>query len=134
MRRTARSLALAAALLTLLVDGAGTAAARDYNNWHIHSGMPQLGELHRSAGFFPVILGVDLATYTASPGLWAYCPNATDKVLVGGDGGRTGAAGVCMNEAFVIHLLTIKPGQSAPDSWTLVPGTSFTYFLLSPAP
>jgi len=121
--------ALAGLFTALLV--AFPAAAREFNNWHIHSGLTELGAPHRSAAFFPALLGVDLATYKASPALWAYCPDATDKALVGGDGGRQGAAGVCMNEMYVIHLLTVPSGQTPPTGWTLVPGLTNTYYLLS---
>lgn len=120
-----------AALLAALLVVAPAAAARDFNNWHIHSGLTELGAPHRSAAFFPALLGVDLATYRASPSLWAYCPDATDKALVGGDGGRQGAAGVCMNEAYVIQLLTVKPGQTPPAGWALVPGLTSTYYRLT---
>ena len=120
-----------AGLLTALLIAFPATAAREFNNWHIHSGLTELGAPHRSAAFFPALLGVDLATYKASPALWAYCPDATDKALVGGDGGRQGAAGVCMNETYVIHLLTVPSGQTPPNGWTLVPGLTSTYYLLT---
>lgn len=120
-----------AGLLTLLLVAFPASAAREFNNWHIHSGLTELGSLHRSAAFFPALLGVDLGTYRASPALWAYCPNATDKVLVGGDGGRQGAAGVCMNETYVIHLLTVPADQTPPAGWTLVPGLTSTFYKLT---
>lgn len=122
-----------AGLLTMLLVASPASAAREFTNWHIHSGLTELGGRHRSAAFFPALLGVDPATYKASPALWAYCPDATDKVLVGGDGGRQGAAGVCMNETSVIHLLTVRPGQTPPAGWTLVPGLTSTYYELTPA-
>lgn len=120
-----------AGLLTALLVAFPATAAREFNNWHIHSGLTELGGPHRSAAFFPALLGVDLATYKAQPALWAYCPDATDKALVGGDGGRQGAAGVCMNETYVIHLLTVPAEQSAPAGWTLVPGLTSTYYQLA---
>jgi hypothetical protein len=128
MRRT---LTLAAGAAAALALAAPAAADREVsNNWHIHSGLPELGGLHRVAAFFPAILQVDLASYRATPSLWAYCPNATDKILVGGDGGKA-TAGVCMNESTVIHLLSVSSGQSAPAGWDPIPGSTTGYYRLT---
>jgi hypothetical protein len=127
-----RALVLAAGLLIALVAAYPASADRDYNNWHIHSALTELGGLHRPAAFFPAILDVDLATYKATPSLWAYCPNATDKVLVGGDGGSKSGAGVCMNETTIIHILTVPAEQSPPAGWSPIPGTSTGYYKLTP--
>jgi hypothetical protein len=126
-----RVLVLAAALVAALAAASPANADRDYNNWHIHSGLTELGGLHRSAAFFPAILGVDLATYKATSSLWAYCPDATDKPLVGGDGGSKSGAGVCMNETTIIHILTMPAGQPPPEGWLPIPGTSTGYYKLS---
>ena len=126
-----RALVVAAGMVTALFAAHAANADRDYNNWHIHSGLTELGGLHRPAAFFPTILGVDLATYKATPSLWAYCPNATDKVLVGGDGGSKSGAGVCMNETTIIHILTVPADQSPPAGWSPIPGTSTGYHKLT---
>ena len=129
-----RALILAAGLVTTLIAASPASADRDvFNNWHIHSDLTELGGLHRPAAFFPAILGVDLATYQATPSLWAYCPNATDKVLVGGDGGSKLGAGVCTNEMTVIHILTVEPDQSPPAGWSAIPGTLTGYYNLTSA-
>ena len=129
-----RALVLAVGSATALIAASPASADRNvFNNWHIHSGLTELGGLHRSAAFFPAILGVDLVTYKATPSLWAYCPNATDKVLVGGDGGSKSGAGICMNETMVIHILTVAPDQSPPAGWSPIPGTLTGYYKLTSA-
>ena len=75
------------------------------------------------------------AGYSAStPSLWAYCTDATDKALVGGDGGAKLAAGQCQNESYIIHLQSIASDAPAPAGWTgLTPSGGFTfYYLLTP--
>lgn len=121
---------LLAGILGALVVAYPASAEREvFNNWHIHSGLSG----HRPAAFFPAILGVSLSTYQADPALWAYCPNATDKALLG-DGvvdGSKSTAGVCMNETTVIHLLSVPSGQSPPEGWTAIPGSSTVYYRLT---
>ena len=123
---------LVAGILGALVVAYPASAEREvFNNWHIHSGLS--GGLHRPAAFFPTILGVSLSAYQADPALWAYCPNATDKALLG-DGvvdGSKSTAGVCMNDTTVIHLLSVPSGQSPPEGWTAIPGSSTGYYRLS---
>jgi hypothetical protein len=121
-------------VVTVLATGLtiATPASADravFNNWHVHNGLPG----GRPAAFFPAILGVSLADYQANPALWAYCPNATDKALLG-DGvveGSKSTAGVCMNEKTVIHLLSVPADQSPPEGWTRIPGSSTGYYMLS---
>ena len=123
---------LAGILGALVVANPASAEREVFNNWHIHSGLLS-GGLHRTAAFFPTILSVSLSAYQADPALWAYCPNATDKALLG-DGvldGSKSAAGVCMNETTVIHLLSVPSGQSPPEGWTAIPGSSTGYYRLS---
>jgi hypothetical protein len=122
--------ALAAAVVAALAAAAPASADRDvFTNWHVHNGLPG----GRPAVFFPTILGVSLADYQADPSLWAYCPDATDKVLLpnGANGSKT-AAGVCMNDTTVIHIMTVEPGQSAPENWSPIPNTSTGYYRLTP--
>lgn len=123
----------AAAAVAALALASTASAERDvFNNWHIHSGLT--GGLHKPAAFFPAILGVSLDVYKASPELWAYCPNATDKGFLNDgiiDGSKI-AAGICMNETTVIHLMTVNPDQTAPEGWARAPGTSTLWFKLTP--
>ena len=125
-----RSIMLAAAIAAGLVFAASASADREvFNNWHVHNGLPG----GRPAAFFPAILGVSLSAYQADPALWAYCPNATDKALLG-DGvvdGSKSSAGVCMNESTVIHLLSVPAGQSPPEGWSPIPGSSTGYYQLT---
>lgn len=122
---------LAAAVAAGLVLAAPASADREvFNNWHVHNGLPG----GRPAAFFPAILGVALSVYQADPALWAYCPNATDKPLLG-DGvvdGSKATAGVCMNESTLIHLLSVPVGQSPPEGWSPIPGSSTGYYQLTP--
>ncbi|MCA1681004.1 MAG: hypothetical protein LC777_19725 [Actinobacteria bacterium] len=106
-----------------------------WNNWHVHdggSGVDSTGLTHRGlTTIFPQIF----AGYNAStPSLWAYCTDATDKSLVGGDGGAKLAAGHCQNESYIIHLQNIASDAPAPAGWTaLTPSGGFTfYYLLTP--
>lgn len=123
-----RLLTVAATLVTAMLAAAAPGfAERDYNNWHVHSGQPgQAGVV-----FFPAIFGVSEATYMATPSLWAYCPDATDKTLVGGDGGDKLVSGICMNDLYVIHLKGVPTGDPAPD-WPIarVTPSGFTIYYM----
>lgn len=122
------SLILAAGLLMALAVASPVSAERlSFNNWHVHNGLPG----GRPAVFFPAILGLSLSDYQADPSRWAYCPNATDKPLLG-DGivdGSKSAAGVCMNETTVVHILAVGADQTPPAGWTQIPGSSAYYRL-----
>lgn len=108
-----------------------------WNNWHVHDGtaVPYTdasGLTHRGLAFFPTIFG---SSYASTPSLWAYCTDATDKALVGGDGGSKLAAGHCENDLYIIHLQINASGAPAPAGWTaLAPqANGFTvYYLLTP--
>ncbi len=127
MRRAAA--AAASVLAALAVVGSATADRTVFKNWHIHSGLPG----HRPASFFPALLGVSLADYQADPALWAYCPDAADKMLLpNGMHGSKIAAGACRNESTVIHLMTVSPKQPPPAGWARIPGTSTAYYRLTP--
>ena len=119
-----------ATLATALGAAAPASAGREvFKNWHIHNGLAG----GRPAVFFPAILGVPLAQYQADPAMWAYCPDATDKVLLpNGQQGSKSAAGICMNQTTVIHLLTVAPTQSPPTGWTPIPGSATGYYRLTP--
>lgn len=126
MRRLSLILA-AGVLMALTVASPASAERSTFNNWHVHNGLAG----GRPAVFFPTILGLSLSDYQADPSRWAYCPNATDKPLLG-DGivdGAKSAAGVCMNEVTVIHILAVGADQSPPAGWTQIPGSSAYYRL-----
>ena len=123
---------LAAAILAY----PASAERGSWNNWHVHDGtaVPYTdasGLTHRGLSVFPQIF----AGYSAStPSLWVYCTDATDKALVGGDGGAKGAAGQCRNDSYIVHLQQIASDAPAPEGWTaLAPSGGFTfYYLLTP--
>ena len=126
-----RLIVLAMASAACVVLAAPARADRSvFNNWHVHNGLPG----GRPSAFFPAILGVSLAAYQADRALWAHCPNGTDKPLLG-DGvvdGSKSTAGVCMNVGTVIHLLSVPAGQSPPEGWSPIPGSSTGYYRLTP--
>ena len=136
-----RSIQLVVASAACLVLAAPASADRgSWNGWHVHDGtaVPYTdadGLTHRGVAIFPgIFTGGNSAAYIADPSLWAYCPNATDKGLLG-DGvvdGSKSTAGVCMNESTVIHLLSVPVGQSPPKGWSPIPGSSTGYYLLTP--
>jgi hypothetical protein len=125
-----RTIMLVAAGAAGLALAASANADREvFENWHVHNGLAD----GRPAVFFPTILGVSLQAYQADPALWAYCPNATDKPLLG-DGivdGSKSTAGVCMNESTVIHLLSVPAGQSPPEGWSPIPESATGYYKLT---
>jgi hypothetical protein len=139
MRRL-RALLILSALLALALAPAPVNADRtSWNNWHVHDGTAvpytdATGLTHRAASIFPTILGVSSATYIADPSLWAYCTDATDKSLVGGDGGAKGNAGHCQNDSYIIHLQGIAAGDQVPNGWTAagVIGGYTIYYKLTP--
>ena len=109
------------AAVTLAAAGAVPAAADRgaFHNWHGHdggSGTDETGLVHRGLALFPAILtGGDVAAYLQDP---AYCPDATDKFLLpNGANGEFPAAGMCLTDAYVIHLRAIPSGHPAPEGW-----------------
>ena len=135
MRRV--GLLLAAALAAAVFAYPASGERGSWNNWHVHDGtaVPYTdasGLTHRGAAFFPAIFG---SGYLSDPSLWAYCTDATDKALVGGEGGAKEAAGQCQNESSIIHLKVIASEAQAPGgNWTaLTPSGGFTvYYFLTP--
>lgn len=112
----ATSTAACAAAASLALAPPAAAERTVYNNWHVHSGQPG----QAPAVFFPSIFG---AGYTSTPSLWAHCPDATDKLLVGGTGGKKLASGICMNDLYIIHLKGVPTGSPAP-AWNVATVTS----------
>jgi len=130
MRRL-RLLVVLISLVALATGAAPVSADRgSWNNWHVHDGtvVPYTdasGLTHRGFVFFPQIW----ASYATDPTLWAYCTDATDKALVGGDGGSKGAAGHCQNDLYIIHLQINDSDAPAPAGWTgLTPSGGFTVY------
>lgn len=126
-----RLLSVLISLIAMAVAPAAVSAERgSWNNWHVHDGTAvpftdASGLTHRGLAFFPQIW----ATYAADPSLWAYCTDATDKGLVGGDGGAKQAAGTCQNELYIIHLQVNASDAPAPAGWTaLAPSGGFTVY------
>jgi hypothetical protein len=135
--RKLRLLLILISLVALAAAPAPVSAERgSWNNWHVHdggSGTDADGLRHAGLVFFPQIW----SNYASDPSLWAYCADATDKALVGGDGGAKVAAGFCQNELYIIHLQGIANDAPAPplsSGWTpLTPGADFTfYYKLTP--
>ena len=121
---------LAAAILVY----PASAERGSWNNWHVHdggSGTDSTGLTHRGLVFFPQIFG---SGYASTPSLWAYCTDATDKALVGGDGGAKAAAGQCRNEDNIIHLQIMPSDAQAPVGWMSLPpsGGNTVHYLLTP--
>ena len=106
-----------------------------WKNWHVHdggSGTDASGLHHAGVVFFPLIW----SNYAATPSLWAYCQNATDKLLVGGSGGAMLVSGTCQNDSYIIHLKGVQAGSPAPEGWTFVTnaagGQYAIYYKLTP--
>ena len=127
---------LVAALFVYPASVVASAERGSWNNWHVHDGFPghtepytdENGLRHVGLVFFPAIFG---STYASDPSLWAYCTDATDKGLVGGDGGAMIAAGECRNDLNIIHLLGIAAGAPVPTGWTAAATSGdFTYYYL----
>ena len=133
-----RLLLVLASLVAFVAAPAQVSAERgSWNNWHVHDGTAPpvtdaTGLTHRGVVFFPQIFG---SSYVSDPALWAYCTDATDKALVGGDGGAKHAAGTCRNEQHIIHLLWVDADAPGPEGWstlTLDGGTTTLYYRLTP--
>lgn len=141
--RKLRLLLILISLVALAAAPAPVSAERgSWNNWHVHdggSGTDANGLRH--AGLVLSIFGDIWPTYsTTTPSLWAYCADATDKSLVGGDGGAKVIAGFCQNELYIIHLQAIAndaPAPSLSSGWSpLTPSATFVgftvYYKLTP--
>lgn len=94
-----------------------------WNNWHVHDGQAGLnpdssGLHHAPLAFF----GLIWPDYATNQSRWAYCPDATDKSLVGGSGGAMLVSGICQNEEYVIHLKGVHASRDwePHGGWTYV--------------
>ena len=101
-------------------------------NWHIHDGTgpgPLAGSHHAGLAFFPALFAQEGLVYGTAEAPYVRCPNATDKVLLpNGMHGTVTGAGVCMSDAFILH---IRGGTDAPAGWSTLAGTT-THYLLTP--
>ncbi len=139
MTRTIPATIAAGLLAAFALATAASADRGSWNGWHVHDGTSPpytdaSGLTHRGVAIFPdIFTGGNAAAYIADPSLWAYCADATDKVLLpNGQNGSKSAAGMCQNEDSIIHLLAVPSGQSPPAGWTLIPGTTTGYYRLTP--
>ena len=133
MRKFAVIIAAAAAATVLAVPASADRGV--WKNWHVHdggSGVDASGLHHAGLAFFPLIW----SNYASTPALWAYCTDATDKLLVGGTGGAMLVSGTCRNEDNIIHLKGVQAGSPAPEGWTFVTnlagGQYSIYYKLTP--
>lgn len=130
MKRTLFRFSLAGALLAAATIFGPPAALADSSAselppaWHVHDGQLALGSQHKGIGFFPTILGVDVATYLLDP---AECPNATDKAFLPSFGSAEAAllrAGMCQTSTVVIQLRTVPDGVAGPEGWSSLTAAS----------
>jgi hypothetical protein len=104
-------------------------------NWHIHDGTgggPSVGDHHAGLGFWPRLFSQEGLMYGTPEAPFVRCPNAADKVfLPNGVRGAVDAAGVCMNELFIVHLLS---GVDTPEGWSTLtfPNGTFLSYKLTP--
>lgn len=136
MKRLRLFLVLTSLVAFVAAPAQVSAERGSWSNWHVHDGTAPpvtdaTGLTHRGAVFFPEIFG---SNYVSDPALWAYCADATDKSLVGGDGGAKHAAGTCRNEQHIIHLLWVDSDAPGPEGWsklTLNSGATTLYYRLT---
>ena len=135
LRSRAGVLACLALVFGVLTMGSSALAHEVPNeeNWHIHDGTgggPLAGDHHAGLGFWPRLFAQEGLVYGTAEAPFVVCPNATDKVfLPNGVNGAVDGAGVCMNDVFVVHLLS---GVDTPDGWSILTfpnGTFLSYRL-----
>jgi hypothetical protein len=135
IRHAARAILVPLAILGVLTTGSNAVAHEVPNeqNWHIHDGNgggPAVGDHHAGLGFWPRLFSQEGLVYGTAAAPFVRCPNATDKVfLPNGVHGAVDGAGVCMNEVFIVHLLS---GVDTPKGWstlTFPNGTFLSYKL-----
>ena len=127
-------LTLALAILTM---GSSAVAHEVPNeqNWHIHDGTgggPLVGDHHAGLGFWPRLFAQEGLVYGTAAAPFVRCPNATDKVfLPNGIHGAVDGAGVCVNDVFVVHILS---GVDPPANWSILtfPNGTFLSYRLTP--
>jgi hypothetical protein len=104
-------------------------------NWHIHDGTgagPLAGDHHAGLGFWPRLFTQEGLVYGTEAAPYVRCPNATDKVfLPNGVHGAVDGAGVCVSDAFIVHILS---GVEPPAGWSTLafPNGTFLSYRLTP--
>jgi hypothetical protein len=121
LRRTITISAVALGLGVSALSGTAVAEELPNDNWHIHDG--GTGENHESTQLFDLIFGPQRYGTDAVP--YVSCPDATDKFfLPNGANSPVIAAGVCMSDKMVVHLLAGPP--AAPAGWSTL--FDFVYY------
>jgi hypothetical protein len=127
-------LTLALAILTMGSSALAHGVPNE-RNWHIHDGTgggPLAGDHHAGLGFWPRLFTQEGLVYGTAAAPFVRCPNATDKVfLPNGIHGAVDGAGVCMNDVFVVHILS---GVDPPANWSILtfPNGTFLSYRLTP--
>lgn len=127
-------LTLALAILTM-GSSARAHGVPNERNWHIHDGTgagPLAGDHHAGLGFWPRLFAQEGLVYGTAAAPFVRCPNATDKVfLPNGIHGSVDGAGVCVNDVFVVHILS---GVDPPANWSILtfPNGTFLSYRLTP--
>jgi hypothetical protein len=139
IRRAARTTLVALAVIGIgaltIVSSALAHEVPNEQNWHIHDGTgggPLAGDHHAGLGFWPRLFSQEGLAYGTAEAPFVRCPNATDKVfLPNGVHGAVDGAGICLNDVFIVHLLS---GVDTPEGWstlTFPNGTFLSYELTS---
>lgn len=132
-----RKLTVSMILALLVLALASPALAHNVpneKNWHIHDGLglgPAAGDHHAGLSIFPALFDQEDLEYGTSEAPWVWCTNATDKgLLEPGGQGKVSAAGHCINDLYVVHLLS---GVDAPEGWsTVVTAAGVFHYMLTP--
>jgi hypothetical protein len=130
-----RKFAVSTIVALLLLAIAAPALAHNVpneKNWHIHDGLgpgPGAGDHHAPLSIFPALFEQEGLVYGTSEAPYVWCTNATDKGLLDPGGqGQVSAAGHCISDVYVVHLLR---GVEAPAGWStlVLDGDDFRYML-----
>lgn len=118
------SLVLALGMLVMTTPALAHDVPND-SGWHTHDGLVGAGAHHKPVVFFPTLFAEEgLGVYGVDVD-YVDCPNATDKgLLAPGGKGAVHVAGICMNDEYVIHLLS---GVNAPPGWETVTWNGVDY-------
>ena len=132
MRRFLQLVLMAMAIALITATTVVAHGVPNEKNWHIHDGTgpgPAAGDHHAGLAIFPALFLQEGLVYGTAEAPYVWCTNATDKgLLAPGGQGTVSAAGHCINDLFIVHLLR---GVDAPAGWeTLeVDGDDFHYRL-----
>ena len=134
MRRFLRLVVMAIAIALVTASPVLGHGVPNEKNWHIHDGLgagPAAGDHHAPLAIFPALFAQEGLVYGTSEAPFVWCTNATDKGLLDPGGqGTVSAAGHCINDLWIVHLLR---GIDAPAGWeTLVVAGDDFHYLLTP--